>query len=66
MCRTYTSFKYTILSHPPNITAHSSSIIVREKLVQGRGLDPFTDGDDQDPKEGETVDIELITTITLL
>ena len=67
MCRTYTSFKHFQLQlYPPNITAHSSSIIVREKKAQGGGLDPFTDGDDQDPKEGETVDIELITIIILL
>ena len=61
MCRTY-----TILSFSPNITTHSSSIIVREKIAQGGGLDPFTDGDDHDPKKGETVDIELITIIILL
>ena len=52
MCRMYTSLKQLILwSRPPNITALSSSIIVREKQSQGGGLDPFTDGDDHDPKK---------------
>ena len=66
MCRMYTSSKDTLLTHPPNITARFSSIIVREKLAQGGGLEPITDGDDQDPKEREIVDIELINIITLL
>ena len=66
MCRMYTSLKLLIRSSPPNITALSSSIIVREKAAQGGGLDPFKDGDDQEPKEGETEDIELITAMTLL
>ena len=55
MCRMYTSLKQLIRFSPPNITARSSSIIVREKQSQGGGMDPFKDGDDQDPKEGETV-----------
>ena len=38
---------------PPNITACSSSILVREKYPQGGGLDHFTDGDDHDPEERE-------------
>ena len=50
MCSMYTSNKYFKLSSPPNITARFSSIIVRENEAQGGGLDPFTDGDDHDPK----------------
>ena len=30
--------------NPPNITAQSSSVLVREKLEQGGGLDPFIGG----------------------
>ena len=35
---------------PPNITAWSSSVIVRENLSQGGGLDPFIGGEDHEPK----------------
>ena len=35
---------------PPNITAWFSSVIVREKLEQGGGLDPFIGGEDHEPK----------------
>ena len=34
----------------PNITAQFSSVIVREKLLQGGGLDPFIGGENHDPK----------------
>ena len=35
---------------PPNITAWSSSVTVREKLLQGEGLEPFTVGEDHKPR----------------
>ena len=51
-CRTYTSAELPeLMESPTNITACSSSIMVREKAAQGGGLDPFTDGDDHDPRE---------------
>ena len=54
-CRTYTSAdKPEPRENPPNITACSSSIMVREKAEQGGGLDPLTDGDDHDPKGRES------------
>ena len=34
---------------PPNITAWSSSVIVREKLEQGGDLDPLLDGEYHNP-----------------
>ena len=49
-CRTYTSADHEPREDPPNITACSSSIMVREKPAQGGGLDPLTDGDDHDPE----------------
>ena len=49
-CRTHDLEKYSDGEYPPNITAWSSSFIVREKLEQGRGLDPFTGGENQSPK----------------
>ena len=50
-CRTYTSAeKPGPGEYLPNITACSSSIMVREKPAQGGGLDPLTDGDDHDPE----------------
>ena len=51
--RTYTSADQPEQEYPPNITACSSSVMVREKPVQGGGLDPFTDGDNHDPEERE-------------
>jgi len=42
-CRTRASEDF---DGAPNITAWSSSIIVREKLSQGGGLAPFMEGDD--------------------
>ena len=36
--------------YPPNITAWSSSVTVREKLEQGGGLDPFIGGENHNPK----------------
>ena len=36
--------------YPPNITARSSSVTVRENLSQGGGLDPFTEGEDHKPR----------------
>ena len=35
---------------PPNITAWSSSVTVREKLTQGGGLDPFIEGENHNPR----------------
>ena len=35
--------------YPPNITAWSSSVIVRVKAEQGGGLDPFIEGEDHSP-----------------
>ena len=35
---------------PPNITAWSSSVTVKENLSQGGGLDPFTEGEDHNPR----------------
>jgi len=34
---------------PPNITAWSSSVTVKEKAEQGGGLDPLLGGDDHKP-----------------
>ena len=39
---------------PPNITARSSSVIVREKLKQGGGLDPFIGGENHNPITSKT------------
>ncbi len=44
-----TSEEYSPPEIPPNITACCSSIRDREKIVQGGGRDPFTEGDDQVP-----------------
>jgi len=35
---------------PPNIIAWSSSVTVREKPEQGKGLDPLIDGEDHNPR----------------
>lgn len=42
------------LSFPPNNTACLSSVLVKEKLLHGGGLDPVTTGEDHFPIVQET------------
>jgi len=45
---------------PPNITASSSSIIVREKNAPGGGLTPFKDGEDQISRHYQYVKVKVV------
>ena len=42
-------------SHPPNSTAWWSSVLVKEKKLQGEGLVPLTVGDDHVPERVEDI-----------
>ena len=48
-CRTNASEDSPDGVFPPNITAWSSPVIVREKSELGGGLDPLLDGEDHNP-----------------
>ena len=46
--------------YPPNITAWSSSVIVREKSQQGGGLEPLLDGEDHSSGTRSDMDIKIL------
>ena len=50
--------------YPPNITAWFSSVIVREKPVQGGGLEPLLDGEDHNPGTQSDMDIKTLFLVT--
>ena len=50
--------------YPPNITACSSSVIVREKPEQGGGLEPLLDGEDHNPRTQYNMDTTQNNTIS--
>ena len=62
-CRTRATEDLPDRVNPPNITAWPSSVMVREKQVQGRSLDPLLDGEDHNPRTQKDMCINKVGTI---